>query len=84
MMSGRRGERQHLTHPNFFCIFGQSHCFFLIRREEGGEPKFFICRLISYSNGPLLSLSSIKLFFTSSLLLYFEHTLVGWSGKPKK
>ena len=46
-----------LTQSNFFSIFDQ---------RKGGL-NFFIFRQMSYVNDPLLSLSSIKLFFTFTL-----------------
>ena len=51
-----------LTQSDFFSIFDQ-------RR---GGLKFFIFRQMSYVNDPLLPLSSIKLFFTFTLVLYLE------------
>ena len=55
-------EMMVLTQSDFFSIFDQ-------RR---GGLKFFIFRQMPYVNGHLLPLSSIKLFFTFTLVLYLE------------
>ena len=51
-----------LTQSDFFSIFDQ----------RKGVLNFFIFRQMSYVNDPLLPLSSIKLLFTVTLVLYLE------------
>ena len=58
-----------LTHSDFFCIFDQRLLFFLKGERKG--LNFFIFRLMSYVNDPLLPLNSGKLFFTSNLVLIY-------------